>query len=111
MDIKIQALLQSLVKISVLLLFILGTFGCGNAVNIPKPQLSKPQEPSPIELSLVNIPVSMNLKSVINFLEKEVPAEIAADSAWTDTGQRKLGIAIGSKFHVWRDRSEERRVG
>jgi hypothetical protein len=103
MDIKIQALLQPLVKISVLLIFILGTFGCGNSVNIPKPQLSKPQEPSPIELSLVNIPVSMNLKPVINFLEKNVPAEIASDSAWTDTGQRKLGIAIGSKFHVWRD--------
>src|ERR1035437_2970062 len=96
MHIKFQTLL-------ILLIFILGTFGCGSSVNIPKPQLSKPQEPSPIELSLVNIPVSMNLKPVINFLEKNVPAEIASDSAWTDTGQRKLGMAIGSKFHVWRD--------
>jgi hypothetical protein len=96
MHIKFQTLL-------ILLIFILGTIGCGSSVNIPKPQLSKPLEPSPIELSLVNIPVSMNLKPVINFLEKNVPAEIASDSAWTDTGQRKLGMAIGSKFHVWRD--------
>jgi hypothetical protein len=78
-------------------------FGCGSTVNIPKPQLNKPKEPVPIELSLVNIPISMNLKPVINFLERNVPAEIASDSAWRDTGQRKLGMVIGSKFHIWRD--------
>ena len=103
MEIKFRTLLQPALNISVLLIFILGTFDCGSSVNIPKPRLSNPKDPSPIELSLVNIPVSMNLKPVINFLEKNVPVEIAYDSAWTNTGQRKLGMAIGSKFHVWRD--------
>jgi Domain of unknown function (DUF4403) len=87
---------------SILILIQLAS-GCGHSVNIPKPQLNNPTVPTPIELSLVNIPVSMNLKPVINYLEKNVPSEIASDSAWTDTGQRKLGMAIGSKFHVWRD--------
>jgi hypothetical protein len=95
--------LQSLIIISVLFILTLFASGCGNSVNIPKPKLDNTKPPSPIELSLVNIPVSMNLKPVLNYLEKNVPPEIASDSAWTDTGQRKLGMAIGSKFHVWRD--------
>jgi hypothetical protein len=103
MDNKFRTPLQPALNISVLLIFILEAFGCGSSVNIPKPQLNNPKDPSPIELSLVNIPVSMNLKPVINFLEKNIPAEIASDSLWTDTGQRKLGMTIGSKFHVWRD--------
>ena len=95
--------LQSIIIISIIQILNLVISGCGSSVNIPKPQLNNPKDPSPIELSLVNIPVSMNLKPVINFLEKNVPFEIASDSVWTDTGQRKLGMAIGSKFHVWRD--------
>jgi hypothetical protein len=90
-------------QFSVLFILLFFASGCGNSVNIPKPQLNNPKPPSPIELSLVNIPVSMNIKPVINYLEKNVPSEIASDSVWTDTGQRKLGMAIGSKFHVWRD--------
>ena len=103
MNNKFHSLLNPSAIISALLVFILGFYGCGSSVIIPKPQFNNPKAPSPIELSLVNIPVSMNLKPVISFLEKNVPSEIASDSARTDTGQRKLGMAIGSKFHVWRD--------
>jgi hypothetical protein len=89
--------------ISALLIFILCTSGCSGSVNIPGPKLNDSKDPSPIEVSLVNIPVSINLKPVINFLERNVPVEIASDSVWTDTGQHKLGLAIGSKYHIWRD--------
>ncbi|MDR3666104.1 MAG: DUF4403 family protein [Ignavibacteriaceae bacterium] len=95
--------IKSILKIYFSIFLIIIESGCGSSVNIPKPQLNKSLEPSPIQLSLVNIPVSINLKPVINFLEKNVPVEIASDSSWTDTDQRKLGMAIGSKFHVWRD--------
>ena len=56
--------------------FIPFVIGCGSSINIPKPQINNIKEPTPIELSLVNIPVSMNLKPVINPLEKNVPIEI-----------------------------------
>jgi hypothetical protein len=94
---QFQFLLFALIFLSI------GIFGCGSSVNIPKPQLNNPQAPAPIELSLINIPISINLKPVINYLEKNVPAEFAYDSNWTDTGQRKLGMPIGYKFHIWRD--------
>jgi hypothetical protein len=91
------------IKLFIIFIVALVELGCSSTVNIPKPQLNRPKEPAPIELSLVNIPISMNLKPVINYLERNVPVEIASDTAWTNTGQRKLGMDIGSKFHMWRD--------
>jgi hypothetical protein len=82
---------------------ILGTFGCVNSLNIPKPQLNNSGTTAPLEFSLVNIPVTINLKPIVKYIEQNVPVEMASDSAWTDTGMRKIGMPIGYKYHIWRD--------
>lgn len=76
--------------------------GCSRELEIPKPNATAPTPPPPIEPSVVQIPVTINLSALSSEVERVVPAGHRVVNDWMVVEKNPVGD-MGLKFEVSRD--------
>lgn len=93
---------RSAIFASLLAMALLALSGCGSSLTIPKPKSSAPRPLPPLEVSVVQIPVVVDLRPIFAQVEKQVPSAHRASKDWTVVGKNAVGD-IGVKYEIWRD--------
>jgi hypothetical protein len=100
-----RALCELWLVLGILFSLILCSSACGTRIHIPRP--GDPVTPSPpvpdVGESILDVPIEVPLKTVIDEAEKRLPAEQAEEDNWQDGGNVVGHANFQYKYHFWRE--------
>ncbi|MBC8144795.1 MAG: DUF4403 family protein [bacterium] len=76
--------------------------GCAPGVTVPRPNASPSRPIPPVEASTMQVPVTIDLASILAQVESTVPREFKASNDWTVVDKNALGD-LGLRFEAVRD--------